>query len=118
MIHTAAVSAILWLLIATTMAFAAPLRGDRTACNHLGQVVVTFGELRDAGAPWEVAEPYVAEVLTTARSNPESYVQTDADARFVAESIHKLWWAGSVSSIEIAAEVFRACMNKKGQVSL
>lgn len=100
-----------------TMLFAPPakgeaLQGNHAVCANLGAVAVDVVETKAAGIPWEQIEGFIKGKLAEARKNPESYVKTDADERYVLKML-KAAWDSKEPSYEAGAAVYRDCMAKR-----
>jgi hypothetical protein len=92
---------------------AATLRGNKDSCADLGNLIMQGGEARQAGSTWDQIQTRLAETLTAARKNPESYIQNDADAAFVIRAFMKLWQNKDEPAYIIATRTYHQCMSKE-----
>lgn len=96
--------------IVASIAIAAPLRGDRGACEVLGNTVVQAGDMREAGVPWEVARDRLKEMVDAAAKNPESFVTEKSAQEFVMRAFQRLWIEANDPAFVIATRVYNECM--------
>lgn len=94
------------------IASAATLKGNQKSCEALASVVMQAGELRASGVPWEVFDARLDEMITEARGNPDSFVQSDDDVKFIKKSMKLLWNNPQDAPILVASAVYQSCMGK------
>jgi hypothetical protein len=104
---------IVMALIMILGANAATLRGNKESCTDLGNLVVVAGEARDAGVTWDQIQIRVAEMVTAAMSNKDSYIQTNADAAFVVSALRRLWSDKSEPTYITATKIYHLCMTRE-----
>jgi hypothetical protein len=99
------------------MLFAPPAKGEallgyRPSCANLGSIAVDAVEYRNRGIPWPIFEKHMRDTLAQARKDPDSYVQSDADEKYIIDQMQRAW-NSNVPSYEAGTAVFRDCMAKR-----
>lgn len=93
-------------------AYITQLRGNEQACKHLTASLIDIGQYRDAGVKLDQMLPFVKSTLDEALKDPDAFIKTDADVKFVLDSVKKIW-ARSDPVVLIAGEILRDCMKKE-----
>lgn len=106
------VASVLFILFICFNAGAATLKGNKESCSQLGNVVMQAADMRDSGISWDTFKPRLDAMLTEARGNPESFVQTDEDAKFVTKSMKLVWDNPDDLPFIVATAVYKVCMGK------
>ena len=112
--------AVLVGLMAVGSVQAATFRGNAEVCAAITVTAYDAAQMRDAGIPWEVFGPWIADRITQVKGDPLSYIQDDEDAMYMMNLFKFIWDNPMVEAAELISMVEADCMKapvsyKKGK---
>lgn len=105
-----AVLSAMFLCFICVAAGAVTLKGNKDSCEALASVALHAGGVRDSGVPWEVFKEHLDEMIIEARANPDSFVHTEDEVKFINKSMKLIWDNPNDAPILVASAIYQSCM--------